>query len=33
MEVEPLEVYARDSNFVVVKAPGRQFSGCVWPQP
>jgi len=29
MEVQPLEVYAADSNYAVVKAPGRQFPGCV----
>ena len=29
MEVQSLEVYAADSNFAVVKPPGRQFPGCV----
>ena len=29
MEIEPLEVYARDSNYAVVKPPGRQYPGCV----
>jgi hypothetical protein len=29
MEVQPLEVYATDSNYAVIKPPGRQFPGCV----
>lgn len=29
MEILPLEVYAKDSNYAVVKAPGRNFPGCV----
>ena len=29
MEIEPLEVYARDSNFAVVKPPGRNYPGAV----
>jgi hypothetical protein len=29
IEVQPLEVYATDSNYAVVKPPGRQFPGTV----
>jgi hypothetical protein len=29
MDVEPLEVYAQDSNYAVIKPPGRQFPGSV----
>ena len=29
MEVQPLEVYATDSNYAVVKPPGREFPGAV----
>jgi hypothetical protein len=29
MDVQPLEVYATDSNYAVVKPPGRQFPGAV----
>lgn len=29
MEVEPLEIYARDSNYAVIKPPGRHYPGCV----
>jgi hypothetical protein len=29
MEVEPLEVYARDSNHAIIKPPGRNYPGCV----
>lgn len=29
MNVEPLEVYAADTNYAVIKAPGRRFPGCV----
>ena len=29
MEVMPLEVFATDSNYAVVKPPGRQFPGAV----
>jgi hypothetical protein len=29
MHVEPLEVYARDSNYAVVKPPGRRYPGSV----
>jgi hypothetical protein len=29
MEVQPLEVYATDSNLAVVKPPGRRFPGSV----
>jgi hypothetical protein len=29
MEVHPLEVYATDSNYAIVKPPGRQFPGAV----
>ncbi len=29
MEVQPLEVYATDSNYAVVKPPGRNYPGCV----
>ena len=29
MDVEPLEVYARDSNFAVIKPPGRSYPGAV----
>jgi hypothetical protein len=29
MEVQPLEVYATDSNYAVVKPPGRHFPGSV----
>jgi hypothetical protein len=29
MDVEPLEVYARDSNYAIVKPPGRRFPGAV----
>ena len=29
MEVQPLEVYATDSNFAVVKPPGRHYPGSV----
>lgn len=29
MDVQPLEVYATDSNYAVVKPPGRHFPGSV----
>ncbi len=29
MEIEPLEVFARDSNYAVIKPPGRQYPGVV----
>jgi hypothetical protein len=29
MEIEPLEVFASDSNYAVIKPPGRQYPGCV----
>lgn len=29
MDVQPLEVYATDSNYAVVKPPGRQYPGSV----
>ena len=29
MEVQPLEVYADDSNYAVVKPPGRRYPGAV----
>jgi hypothetical protein len=29
MDVEPLKVYARDSNYAIVKPPGRHFPGSV----
>jgi len=29
MNDELLEVYARDSNYTIVKAPGRNYPGCV----
>jgi hypothetical protein len=29
MEVKPLEVFAEDSNFGVVRMPGRNYPGCV----
>ena len=29
MDVEPLEVYARDSNYAIIKPPGRHFPGSV----
>jgi hypothetical protein len=29
MDTEPLEVYARDSNYAVIKPPGRRYPGCV----
>ena len=29
MDIEPLEVYARDSNFAVIKPPGRNYPGAV----
>jgi len=29
MEIEPLEVYARDSNYAVIKPPGRNYPGAV----
>src|SRR5579872_6118525 len=29
VDVESLEVYARDSNYAVIKPPGRQFPGSV----
>jgi hypothetical protein len=29
MDIEPLEVYARDSNYAVVTPPGRNFPGSV----
>ncbi len=29
MEVQELEVYSRDSNYAVIKPPGRNFPGCV----
>jgi hypothetical protein len=29
MDVEPLEVYARDSNYAIIKPPGRRFPGSV----
>jgi len=29
MEIEPLEVFARDSNYAVIKPPGRHYPGCV----
>ncbi len=29
MEIEPLEVYARDCNYAVIKPPGRDYPGCV----
>ncbi len=29
MEVEPLEVYARDTNYAVIRPPGRTYPGCV----
>jgi hypothetical protein len=29
MQIKPLEVYAEDSNYAVIKPPGRNFPGCV----
>lgn len=29
MQIMTLEVYSKDSNFVVIKPPGRKFPGCV----
>jgi catechol 2,3-dioxygenase-like lactoylglutathione lyase family enzyme len=29
MEIQPLEVYATDSNYAIIKPPGRHFPGCV----
>lgn len=29
MEIESLEVYARDSNYAIIKPPGRNYPGCV----
>ena len=29
MEVKPLEVFAEDSNFGIVRMPGRSYPGCV----
>lgn len=29
MEVQSLEVYATDSNYSIIKPPGRNFPGCV----
>ena len=29
MEVVPLEVYATESNYAVIKPPGRNYPGCV----
>ncbi len=29
MDIEPLEVYARDSNYAIIKPPGRNYPGCV----
>jgi hypothetical protein len=29
MEVQPLEVYTTDSNYAVIKPPGRHYPGCV----
>lgn len=29
METEQLEVYARDSNYAIIKPPGRNYPGCV----
>jgi predicted RNase H-like HicB family nuclease len=29
MHMEPLEVYSRESNYAIVKPPGRRFPGCV----
>jgi hypothetical protein len=29
MDVEPLEVYAQDSNYAVIRPPGRRFPGSV----
>lgn len=29
MEIEPLEIFARDSNYAVIKPPGRRYPGCV----
>jgi len=29
MDIEPLEVFARESNFAVIKPPGRNYPGAV----
>jgi len=29
MEIEQLEVYAPDSNYAIIKLPGRNYPGCV----
>jgi hypothetical protein len=29
MQIKPVEVYAEDSNYAVIKPPGRSFPGCV----
>lgn len=29
MQIEPLEVYASDSNYAIIKPPGRNYPGCV----
>jgi hypothetical protein len=29
MEMKPLEVFAEDSNFGIVRMPGRNYPGCV----
>ena len=29
MDIEPLDVYSRESNYAIVKPPGRNFPGCV----
>lgn len=29
MQIEPLEVYSSESNYAIIKPPGRHFPGCV----
>ena len=29
MDIEPLEIYAHDSNYAVIKTPSRNYPGCV----
>ena len=29
MRIEPLEVYTDDSNYAIIKPPGRKYPGCV----
>lgn len=29
MQIEPLEVYSSESNYAIIKPPGRNYPGCV----